>query len=118
MTACACCGRILTKPPTMVLGMALGPECANRFAGLEGYLASHGITFPTEFPMVPNATFDGFRAAPELLEIERLASSLGVKLATTDTWGKTPITHVTGVRRADPARINAPIALETRLEIA
>ena len=111
MTTCAHCGRILHKPPTVILGMTLGPECAHQFAGLEGFLASNGIEFPLEFPMVPNAKFDAFTAAPELIELRGRAARLGVKLRTEQRWGAKPTDTVTGVRSADPTRFTTSVEL-------
>jgi hypothetical protein len=101
---CFNCGRKITNP-TVILGMELGPECAHKFAGLEGYLASNGITFPLEFPMVPDQKFEFFTPAPAYLALREKAAGLGIKLATREDWGKHPVTVVTGVKRADPDRI-------------
>ena len=118
MTTCAHCGRILTKSPTLILGMTLGPECSHRFAGLESFLASNGIELPLEFAMIPNARFDGFTAAPELLELRGRAARLGVKLRTEQRWGANPTDVVTGVQNADPARFATAAEIRTTFQVS
>lgn len=104
MTTCSHCGKILHKTPTVILGMTLGPECAQKFSGLAAYLETHGIELPQTFPMIPNTKRDAFTAAPELLELRGRAARLGVKLRTEQRWGANPTDTVTGIESADPSR--------------
>jgi hypothetical protein len=101
---CTHCGRALLKAHT-VLGMTLGSECVEKYAGLEGMLTAAGITFPKEFPMIAKGV-DSFGSNPEFYELVSRAAQFGVKLQIKADFSTTPPTDkILGVRRADPSRI-------------
>jgi hypothetical protein len=100
---CAHCGREV-KNPHHILGLVLGSECVERYAGLEGMLQAAGITFPQEFPMVATGT-DSFGSSLEFKALVFKAAAMGVRLKIETTWGVQPVDTVVGIRSADPSRI-------------
>lgn len=117
MTTCSHCGRILHKDPTVILGMNLGPECKDKFAGLAAHLETHDILIGARYPMVPNAKFDGFTIHPDLISLKSRAALAGVRLEIKSYFGAmTPFDEVAGVKSADPTRLVS--SAETRAEFA
>jgi hypothetical protein len=114
---CAHCGRPLKNGGQIVLGLELGSECVNKFAGLAAYLEQHEITIGSSYPMVPNAQYDGFTINPDLLTLKSRAALAGVRLEIKSHFGAmTPHDEVVGVKSADPARFATATEIRTTFE--
>jgi hypothetical protein len=109
---CGHCGRQLKNGGQIVLGLELGSECVNKFAGLAAYLEQHDITIGQTYPTVPDEKFEFFKFNPDLIELKFRAALAGVRLEVQRTNGGHPFDTVIGIKSADPARFAS--AAETR----
>lgn len=96
---CFLCDKTLTRPPHVINGHNLGPECVHKYAAIAAYLEQNDITFPMEFETRLGSSAGFFVSHPDLIALTARVRALGVSLAShrTNPVNRPPVDVITGI---------------------